>query len=203
MKSGRFTITWLTASSLVWLAGLGVFNIVVCAQGGLDYLTEREIEVVRQAQQINWRVKVFMKIAERRLMLAEDPQATQADRDKRNWGPLPSGSRAEMLKQYQQAIEETIINFEDTYDRNPKDKNLPKALTIFRQHTENHLPRLQALRSRITDQATGQVLEQTLEELSLAAEDARQSQQELRSDQERPKTPKKKKGSRSLDFGRG
>lgn len=160
-------------------------------QGSLDYLTEEEANHVREAQPIDVRVKVFMKIAERRLLAAEDPQAPQVKKDEADWGHLPTGSRTEMLRQYSRAIEETITNFEDAYDRNPKDERLLKALTTFTEQTAQHLQRLEALRSRITDEATRQILEQVLDDLKLAYEDARQSEEQFKREQEQRKKEKK------------
>jgi hypothetical protein len=161
-------------------------------QESLDYLTEQEIENVREAQLIDVRVKVFMKIAERRLLRAEDPQAPPAKQDEADWGALPSRSRADLLRQYGRAIEETITNFEEAYDRNPKDERLLKALTTFCQQTAPHLQRLEALRAKITDEATRQVLDQVLDDLKLAYDDARQSEEQFKLEQEQRKKEKKK-----------
>jgi len=162
-------------------------------QGPLDYLTAEEVEQVRDAQPIDWRVKVFMKIAERRLMAAEDPQAPQIKKDEADWGALPTLARADLLRQYSRAIEEMITNFEEAYDRNPKDERLLKALTTFTEQTAKHLQRLEALRSNIADEATRQVLEQVLDDLKLAYEDARQSEEQFKVEQEQRKKEKEKK----------
>ncbi|GEM_PF-1500702 len=181
------------AIGVIWgLALMGTFFAL--GQGRLDYLTEQEADRVREAQRIDWRVRVFMKIAERRLTLVESPELEQSKRDEARWGPLPAGSPAEMLNQYRRAIEETIINFEDAYDRNPDDKYILKALSIFRQHVEHHLERLRALRAQITDRATQQALERALEDVELAYQDARQSEEQLR--QEREQKEKQKKDGR-------
>ncbi|RMG50777.1 MAG: hypothetical protein D6723_11720 [Acidobacteria bacterium] len=187
----------IRAISVIWgLALMG--GVIALGQGSLDYMTEQEADRVREAQRIDWRVRVFMKIAERRLMVVESPELEQSKREEARWGPLPVGSAAEMLDQYRRAIEETIINFEDAYDRNPNDKYILKALTIFRQHIEDHLERLRALRSQITDMATRQALERTLEDVELAYEDARQSEQQFRQERERKEKHKKRgRGRRS------
>jgi len=161
-------------------------------QESLDYLTEQEVENVREAQLIDLRVKVFMKIAERRLLRAEDPQAPPANKDEADWGDLPSHSRADLLRQYGRAIEETITNFEEAYDRNPNDERLLKALTTFCEQTAPHLQRLDALRAKITEEATRQVLEQVLDDLKLAYDDARQSEEQFKLEQEQRTKEKKK-----------
>lgn len=192
MKLGRITLTFLW---LIWVAwpvlGLPVRSAGP-GQASLDYLTKEEVEQVREAQPIDLRVKVFMKIAERRLLAAENPQALPSKNDEADWGALPKGSRADRLRQYGRAIEETITNFEEAYDRNPKDERLLKALTTFCEQTAKHLQRLEALRSNIADEATRQILEQVLDDVKLAYEDARQSEAQYKSEPELRKKEKKK-----------
>ncbi|MBI3952011.1 MAG: hypothetical protein HY314_16315 [Acidobacteria bacterium] len=154
-------------------------------------MTKEEVDHVREAQPIDLRVKVFMKIAERRLVLVENPQAPPS-KDDDDWGALPRGSRTDMLRQYNRAIEEAITNFEEAYDRHPKDERILKALTTFTEQTAEHLQRLEALRPTTTDEAARQVLEQVLDDLKLAYEDARQSEEQFKLEQEQRKKEKKK-----------
>ncbi len=181
---------WLVCST-----GLGFSlssRVFKPSQGTLDYMTVEEVDHVREAQPIDLRIKVFMKIAERRLLAAEDPQAAQLKRDESDWGSLPAGSQADKLKQYNRAIEETILNFEEAYDRNPKDERLLKALNIFGEHIAKHLQRLEGLQSQLVDDAARRVLEQVLDDLKLAYEDARQSEEQLKLEHEQRKKDKKK-----------
>ena len=178
---------WLLLAGVMVVASLALAHP---GQGSADYLTAEEADQVRQAQRIDWRVKVFLKIAERRLMLAENPNATQSKKDEETWGPLPKGARAEMLRQYARAIDEIIINVEDAYERQAPLDHMLKALIIFREETGKHLVRLEALRTKITDEATRPVLEQTLDDLKLASDDARQSEAEFKVKQEQQKKKK-------------
>jgi len=192
MRFGRITIAAFSLGCIAWLV-LGLpLRPPEPRQGSLDYLTAEEVERVRDAQPIDLRVKVFMKIAERRLTAAEDPQAPQIKKDEADWGALSTLSRTDMLKQYNRAIEETITNFEEAYDRNPKDERLLKALTTFCEQTAKHLQRLEVLRSNVADEATRQVLEQVLDDVKLAYEDARQSEEQFKLEQEQRKKEKKK-----------
>lgn len=117
-----------------------------------DYLNEEEDNFVREAQNADDRVKVFMKIADRRLQALTGPTAIATDKkaqkkaeeEERKWGPLPKVSRAELMRHYTRAIEEVMAKLEDAYERNPKSSAIPKALTMLRDATERHL---QILRS--------------------------------------------------------
>ncbi|MBI4467777.1 MAG: hypothetical protein HY650_00470 [Acidobacteria bacterium] len=138
------------------------------------------------AQDIEWRVKAFMKIASRRLALAENPQAVENKKEAEAWGPLPQGSRAQMLDHLAKAVEESIINIEDAYLRDPVNPSLRKAITAFRESTDRLIPRLEALRSQVRGEPETQTLERALEAVRQANEDARESEPE-------PPTPKKER----------
>lgn len=170
----------LMLSGVVSLSSILSETVAVRPQASIDYLTGEEVEHVRNAQVIDARVKVFMKIAERRLLAAEDPQSPMLKREERQWGALPAGTRADWLNHYHRAIEEVIVNVEEAYDRRVSDEKMLKALTLFCEHVSRHLPRLEALRSRISDAATSQRLEQIIEDVKLAYEDARESEQQLK-----------------------
>lgn len=163
---------------------------LILPQASIDYLTSEEVEHVRNAQVIDQRVKTFMKIAERRLLAAEDPQSPALKREEREWGALASGTRADWLNHYHRAIEEVIVNVEEAYDRRVSDEKMLKALTLFCEHVSRHLPRLEALRSRISDAATNQRLEQIIEDVKVAYQDARESEQELKLKREQRKNKK-------------
>lgn len=159
-------------------------------QEAADYLTTEEVDLVREAQQIDQRVNLFLKIAERRLLRAENPDAMQTKKEETTWGPLPKGSRAQMLQQYARAIDEIIINVEDAYERQAPLDQMIKALKFFGEEANKHLVRLEALRAKITDEATRQVLEQTVDDLKVASEDARDSEAEFKLKQEQQKKKK-------------
>jgi hypothetical protein len=113
-----------------------------------DHLTPAEADLVRDAQAIDQRTEVFIKAAERRLLLLTDPQAAQTlqakqqakqaknkdkekDKDKEDkelWGELPKGTRAELLTDLAGIFDEAITNIDDVASRNAKSSLLPHAL---------------------------------------------------------------------------
>jgi hypothetical protein len=128
-----------------------------------DYLTEEEDQHVREAQKAEDRIKVFMKIADRRLAaLKGEPEAPadakaqkKLEEEMRDWGVLPKMGRADLLRQYSRAIEECMAKLEDAYERNPKSSSIPKALSTLRDTTEKHLQSLRALTAEMkTDRET-------------------------------------------------
>jgi len=76
-----------------------VFCIVVVAQAQRDHLTPQEVDLVKEAQILDKRIDVFIKAAERRLMVINNAagsaaNAKQLKKDSERWGELPTGSRA-------------------------------------------------------------------------------------------------------------
>ena len=110
-----------------------------------DHLTPAEADLVRDAQALDQRTQIFIKAAERRLLLLTDPQAAQAlqakqqtkqankkdkdkDKDKELWGELPTGTRAQLLNDLAGIFDEAITNIDDVAARDPKSSLLPHAL---------------------------------------------------------------------------
>ncbi|PYP87133.1 MAG: hypothetical protein DMF61_10835 [Blastocatellia bacterium AA13] len=118
-----------------------------------DYLTEGEDNHVREAQQIDARVRVFVKIADRRLsaLSGKLPETTdkkeikRREEETREWGALPTLSRLELLTHYRRAIEEGMAKLEDAYERNPKASTIPRALQHLKESTERQLQTLKSL----------------------------------------------------------
>jgi hypothetical protein len=150
----------------------------VSAQITADYLTDEEDNQVREAQQIDQRTKVFIKITDRRLraLKAADPQPADknaqknAEDEKREWGVLPRLSRAELLQQYARAIEELIAKLEDAHERNPKSSAIPKALSMLQDATNRQLQTLHSLEPEMSGEAESRAMKQAI----LQAETANQ-----------------------------
>jgi hypothetical protein len=155
-----------------------------------DYLTEEEDDHVREAQAAEARVKVFMKIADRRIKAitggtAVQPAALPDKPDKhekkdkkiedeeREWGALPKASRAELLRHYARAMAECMAKLEDAYERNPKSASLPKALTLLRDATERHLQTLRAISPDSKNEKEVSALRDAIEEAETANKGAR------------------------------
>ncbi|HJQ24031.1 MAG TPA: hypothetical protein VKA60_08960 [Blastocatellia bacterium] len=145
-----------------------------------DYLTEEEDQHVREAQAADDRIKVFMKIADRRLAaLNPAPPPTdekgikKAAEEKKEWGELPKLGRADLLLHYARAIEEGMAKLEDAYEHNPKSKTLSKALDILREATDRHLQTLRALNGANKDEREAEALRRAIEQAEVANEGAR------------------------------
>lgn len=99
-----------------------------------DHLTEAEIEIIRDTQELDLRTKVFVKAAERRFValgvLAESKPAKK-EKDNSEWGAPPTGTRAELLGDIAKILEEAMNNLDNVWSREPKNPLVPKALKIL------------------------------------------------------------------------
>ena len=106
-----------------------------------DYVTEEEIEIVRDAQDIDLRIDVLTKMIDRRLasLGIEHGGWKNAAKDDPKWGPLPKGSRAELLTDIRRLIEKAIDDIETIADRDDRaleqnkmgGKLFPKAIHML------------------------------------------------------------------------
>jgi hypothetical protein len=141
-----------------------------------DYLTEEEDDYVRAAQEPDVRVKVFMKIIDRRLKaitgetIAADDKKAQKNQEEENrkWGVLPKLDRAGYLQHYARAIDETMAKLEDAYERNPKATALTKALKNLLESTAEHLKIFHTLESVVQTDKEKSILADAIEKATLA-----------------------------------
>lgn len=159
----KLSKTWLPMIFLVcWgLTGLGD----VSAQSKKrDHLTEQEVDLVRDVQQIDQRIEVFIKAADRRILVLTDPNATQKKKEEEVWGPLPTGTKLELLTDYKKILEEAEEKLDDFFSREPKSDLLKKALQKFKQAANKQIIQLRALAAQITDKKEQRALAEAIEE---------------------------------------
>jgi hypothetical protein len=96
-----------------------------------DHLTVQEVDLVKDAQILDQRIEVFVKAAERRLLVLKGVDATSAKqlkKDSEKWGELPNGSRAELVADIAHILDEAITNIDDVSSRDGKNPLIAKAL---------------------------------------------------------------------------
>jgi hypothetical protein len=133
-----------------------------------DHLTEKEVDLIREWQEIDKRIEIFVKAADRRLLLLQNPEATQTKKEEENWGPLPTGTKLELLTDYKRLLEEAIEKLEDAFERNGKDPKIPKALSKFKEAATRHLSPLRGLADKLTARPEQRALAEAIEEAETA-----------------------------------
>jgi acyl-CoA reductase-like NAD-dependent aldehyde dehydrogenase len=131
-----------------------------------DPLTEKEADLVREAQALDKRTEVFTKAVERRLLALAGPSAAnskQAQKDAEKWGELPQGTRAELLYDIAGILDEAVTNIEDVGSHNAKSSLIPKSLRILAEASNRFLPQLTAMRERAQEEREKDALERAIE----------------------------------------
>lgn len=117
---------------------LFIFSLVLClgivAQAATpqrEHLTPQEIDLVKEAQILDKRIDVFIKAAERRLMVINNSASANAKllkKDSERWGELPTGSRAELVGDIARIFDEAITNIDDVSARDERNPLIAKSL---------------------------------------------------------------------------
>jgi hypothetical protein len=143
-----------------------------------DHLTEQEVELVREAQELDKRTEVFIHAAERRMQAINgtSPAATsakQAQKELDKWGPLPKGTRAELLGDFAKILDEAINNIDDVAARDGKNPLVPKALRRLAVAVNDFIPQINSLRAQARDGEELAALEDALDNMQQIAEAAK------------------------------
>lgn len=130
-----------------------------------DYLTAKEEERVKEAQVLDKRIEVFIKAAERRLLVLTDSSAAsskQSQKDAEQWGDLPQGTRVELIMDIANILDAAITNIDDVALRDEKNRLIPKAMRKLADAAAKFQAQLASLRQQTREDtersAIGQVL---------------------------------------------
>jgi hypothetical protein len=121
-----------------------------------DHLTQQEVDLVKEAQVLDQRIDVFVKAADRRLLLltgASSTSSKQVKKDSEKWGDLPNGSRADLLYDIAKILDEAITNIDDVSSRDEKNPLIPKALRKLAAEATRIYEQLQPLREQVKSDA--------------------------------------------------
>ena len=144
--------------------GLFVLNSASAQSKKRDHLTEQEVDQVRENQEIDKRIEVFIKACDRRILVLTNPNATQKKKEEEVWGPLPTGTKAELLIDYKLILEEAEEKMDDAFSREASNPAFKKALSKFKDAANKQIPQLRALAQQMTDKKDQRALEEAIEE---------------------------------------
>lgn len=110
-----------------------VFSLLLAttAVAQRDYLTPQEVDLVKEAQILDKRIEVFIKAAERRMLVingAAAANAKQLKKDSERWGELPTGSRAEMISDIARIVDAAIDNIDNVSEHDERNPLIGKSL---------------------------------------------------------------------------
>lgn len=94
-----------------------LLTLVCCvAAQDRDYLTDEEIELVRNNQTIDSRTEILVHAVDRRLTVL-NLQTAGVEKPKDNWGPLPKGTRLELLNDIKRIIQKAVDDIDNLSER--------------------------------------------------------------------------------------
>ncbi len=139
-----------------------------------DHLTEQEVDLVRENQELDHRIEVFIKAADRRLLVLTTPNAVQKKKEEEVWGPLPTGTKLELLTDYKKILEEAEEKLEDAYTQGSKNDLLSKALKKFKDAAIRQIAELRKLAPQLTDKKEQRALDEAISEAETVTKGAMQ-----------------------------
>jgi hypothetical protein len=159
--------TLLAASFVLGLIASSIYPLRVSAFQKRDHLTLQEVDRVKEAQILDKRIEVFIKAAERRVIVINGTQATNAKqlkKDAEKWGELPAGSRFELVGDIAGILTEAINNIDDVSSRDERNPLIPKALRKLATSVSSILEQLKPLKAEAKTEAEIASLEKVNED---------------------------------------
>lgn len=162
---------------------LAVALVIVClpstAHAKRDHLTPEEADLVRDEQILDKRIGIFIKAAERRIAVmngvtvaATPSKGKDKEKDSEKWGPMPKGTRAELLSDVANILNEAITNIDDVGARDEKNPLVPKALRRLAEASSRFINQLSPLQSQLKDAVELQELTRVLDNAQSVVEAA-------------------------------
>jgi len=145
--------------TLLLLLFLGLtFYIPTASAQQRDHLTPQEVDLVKEAQALDKRIDVFIKAADRRIIVLNGgteaaAQTKQAKKEAELWGELPTGSRAELVTDIARILDEAITNIDDVSARDERNPLIGKSLRKLAQATNTIMEQLKPLSTQAKSDA--------------------------------------------------
>lgn len=141
---------------LLPLAGLltGMILFAAPVQAQRDHLTDAETDLIRFYRELDKRIDVFIKAADRRFAIINgtaQPATKKASKEEPDWGDVPKGTRAELLGDIEGILDEAITNIDDVSRRDEKNPLIPRSLRKLTNAVNGYLAQLNAMKTKITD----------------------------------------------------
>lgn len=154
---------------LICLIAPAVFSPVPAVAQTRDFLTDDEIEMVRDAQQIDQRVQVLTHAVDRRFGVLKVNVGGSSKPETKAWGALPEGTRLQLLVDIKRILQKAIDDIDNLSERpdsmvvQPDDKNdkkkpqgfaelFPKAVRSLAAAADRYKPALKTLLDQTKDE---------------------------------------------------
>jgi len=120
------------------------FPAPVSMSSGREFLTDKEIEKIQDAQEIDLRVKIYLEAAALRLQTAEE---RLNGKESEEGDPMEFYAPEDLLDNYYRIIRSVMINLDDAFQKAAGNRDrVVKALKNLNESTEKSLKRLAVLK---------------------------------------------------------
>ncbi|KAF0248134.1 MAG: hypothetical protein FD167_2467, partial [bacterium] len=190
-----YFISFFTSSKACSIL-LAIFLAFSPIQKGKDPLNPQEIERVQDAQQVDMRTKVFLRIAERRLnvILGIAPTTLIQDNNKKenkkenkknkenkdpeqeesnDYGPEPTGTTAQLLDNYTRVMTELLDKLDDAYENQKNSPIFESAVKKLLEKGQEQLKLLEKISSKVSSDDEERALGKAVETIQTAITGAR------------------------------
>jgi hypothetical protein len=138
-----------------------------------DNLTDQEDMNVRDAQELDARMQVFVKVIDRRLMALSDPNAgksKQAQKDLNNWGELRTGAPADLFFDIQKTLDESINKIDDAAAREQKNPLFSKAVHVLANGCQRFVPQFKTFLDKAAEPREKVLIAQSIDNCNMIIE---------------------------------
>ncbi|MGI8470159.1 MAG: hypothetical protein ACR2N3_17090 [Pyrinomonadaceae bacterium] len=122
----------------------------------LDNLTDDEDAAVRDAQEMDERMNVYVHVIDRRFLALSDAnaeQSKQAQKDFEKYGKLRTGAPVKLYSDIERTLTEAIGKIDDVAERDQKNPLFSKSVRILSKACERWIPQLKTFQDKATDES--------------------------------------------------
>lgn len=118
-----------------------------------DNLTYEEVELIRDVQELDKRMEIYIKTIDRRFLVldGDTSQAKQIEKDQYKWGELPAGTRSELFLDIKNILLEAIDKIDDVAENDGKSVLIPPAVHTLADAARRFIPKFQSYAEKTTD----------------------------------------------------
>lgn len=120
-----------------------------------DNLTDKEDMQIREAQELDLRMKAYIKVIDRRLLAinsSNPSQDKQIQKDINEWGDVRTGERKDLYWDIQKTIDEAIQKLDDVAERDSKNPLFSKSVHLLADACQKWIPQLRTGIDKTTDE---------------------------------------------------
>ncbi|MBC7796497.1 MAG: hypothetical protein H7Z37_06475 [Pyrinomonadaceae bacterium] len=147
----------LFAFAIVLAFGIALTSNAAAQTKKRDSLTADEDEIIREAQELDVRIRLYTKVIDRRFTVLNggeilaNPNKKQSKEEKKEakesslLGDLPTGTRAQLLSDISRNLDEARNKIDDVYQYDAKNPLVAKSLNNLAIACERYLPQLKTI----------------------------------------------------------